>query len=111
MLYAAAQRGRQGMSARIIDGKAIAASLRAKVAAEVQSLSSRHGLVPGLAVVLVGSDAASETYVRSKTKAINEVGMRSFDHRLPASVSQAELIALVEELNRDARVHGILVQL
>jgi methylenetetrahydrofolate dehydrogenase (NADP+) / methenyltetrahydrofolate cyclohydrolase len=99
------------MSARIIDGKAIAAALRAKVAAQVQSLSGRHGLVPGLAVVLVGSDAASETYVRSKTKAILEVGMRSFDHRLPASISEAELMALVQRLNDDASVHAILVQL
>jgi methylenetetrahydrofolate dehydrogenase (NADP+)/methenyltetrahydrofolate cyclohydrolase len=99
------------MSARIIDGKAIAAALRAKVAAQVQSLSGRHGLMPGLAVVLVGSDAASETYVRSKTKAILEVGMRSFDHRLPASISEAELLALVQRLNDDASVHGILVQL
>jgi len=99
------------MSARIIDGKAIAAGLRAKVAAEVASLSGRHALVPGLAVVLVGTQAASETYVRSKTKAINEVGMRSFDHRLPASVSEPELIALVRQLNDDLSVHGILVQL
>jgi methylenetetrahydrofolate dehydrogenase (NADP+)/methenyltetrahydrofolate cyclohydrolase len=99
------------MSARIIDGKAIAAALRAKVAAQVQSLSGRHGLVPGLAVVLVGSDAASETYVRSKTKAVLEVGMRSFDHRLPASTSEAELKGLVRQLNDDAGVHGILVQL
>ena len=83
------------MSARIIDGKAIAAALRAQVAAQVKSLAGRHGVVPGLAVVLVGSEAASETYVRSKTKAITEVGMRSFDHRLPASISQGELIALV----------------
>jgi methylenetetrahydrofolate dehydrogenase (NADP+) / methenyltetrahydrofolate cyclohydrolase len=99
------------MGARIIDGKAIAASLRAKVAAEVQMLSGRHGLVPGLAVVLVGSDPASETYVRSKTKAVNEVGMRSFDHRLAEQVSEAELTALVRKLNADAGVHGILVQL
>jgi methylenetetrahydrofolate dehydrogenase (NADP+) / methenyltetrahydrofolate cyclohydrolase len=114
MLYAAAQRGRRGtgsMSARIIDGKAIAAQLRGQVAAEVKLLSGRHGLVPGLAVVLVGNDAASETYVRSKTKAINEVGMRSFDHRLPATISEAELMGLVRELNADPRVHGILVQL
>jgi methylenetetrahydrofolate dehydrogenase (NADP+)/methenyltetrahydrofolate cyclohydrolase len=97
------------MSARIIDGKAIAAALRAKVAAEVKGLGGR--LVPGLAVVLVGANAASETYVRSKTKAINEVGMRSFDHALPASVSEAELIALVFRLNAEASVHGILVQL
>ena len=103
--------GARDMSARIIDGKAIAASLRAKVAAEVGRLSGRHGLVPGLAVVLVGNDAASETYVRSKTKAVLEVGMRSFDHRLPASVAEAELIALVHKLNADAGVHGILVQL
>jgi methylenetetrahydrofolate dehydrogenase (NADP+)/methenyltetrahydrofolate cyclohydrolase len=99
------------MSARIIDGKAIAAELRAKVGALAQSLSSQHGIVPGLAVVLVGADPASETYVRSKTKAIIEVGMRSFDHRLPASVSQSELIGLVQKLNRETSVHGILVQL
>src|SRR5258708_3215314 len=114
MLYAAAQRGRRKhevMSARIIDGKAIAAALRAQVAAQVKSLSAAHGLVPGLAVVLVGAEPASETYVRSKTKAIVEVGMRTFDHRLPASVSQAELIALVRSLNADPTVHGILVQL
>src|SRR5580704_821805 len=99
------------MSARIIDGKAIAAELRAKVGALAQNLSSQHGIVPGLAVVLVGADPASETYVRSKTKAIIEVGMRSFDHRLPASVSQSELIGLVQKLNRETSVHGILVQL
>jgi methylenetetrahydrofolate dehydrogenase (NADP+)/methenyltetrahydrofolate cyclohydrolase len=114
MLYAAARGeggGTRGMSARIIDGKAIAVGLRAKVAAEVKRLSGRHGLVPGLAVVLVGNDAASETYVRSKTKAVLEVGMRSFDHRLPASVAEVDLIALVHKLNADAGVHGILVQL
>jgi methylenetetrahydrofolate dehydrogenase (NADP+) / methenyltetrahydrofolate cyclohydrolase len=99
------------MTARIIDGKAIAAALRAKVATEVTRLSGQHGLVPGLAVVLVGTQAASETYVRSKTKAVNEVGMRSFDHRLPATVSEAELMGLVQKLNLDRNVHGILVQL
>jgi methylenetetrahydrofolate dehydrogenase (NADP+)/methenyltetrahydrofolate cyclohydrolase len=99
------------MGARIIDGKAIAAALRAKVADEVRALAGRHGLVPGLAVVLVGTDAASDTYVRSKTKALAEVGMRSFDHRLPATVSKPELMALVHELNGDPNVHGILVQL
>jgi methylenetetrahydrofolate dehydrogenase (NADP+) / methenyltetrahydrofolate cyclohydrolase len=99
-----------GMSAQIIDGKAIAAGLRAKVAAQVRSLSGR-GLVPGLAVVLVGNDPASETYVRSKTKALQEVGMRSFDHRLPATATEAELIGLVRKLNEDGSVHGILVQL
>jgi methylenetetrahydrofolate dehydrogenase (NADP+)/methenyltetrahydrofolate cyclohydrolase len=99
------------MTARIIDGKAIAAGLRAKVAAEVTRLSRQHGLVPGLAVVLVGTQPASETYVRSKTKAVNEVGMRSFDHRLPETVSENELMGLVQKLNLDRSVHGILVQL
>jgi methylenetetrahydrofolate dehydrogenase (NADP+)/methenyltetrahydrofolate cyclohydrolase len=99
------------MGARIIDGKAIAAALRAKVADEVRALAGRHGLVPGLAVVLVGTDAASDTYVRSKTKALAEVGMLSFDHRLPESVSKTQLMGLVRELNADRDVHGILVQL
>ncbi|HEY4408011.1 MAG TPA: bifunctional methylenetetrahydrofolate dehydrogenase/methenyltetrahydrofolate cyclohydrolase FolD [Xanthobacteraceae bacterium] len=99
------------MGVRIIDGKAIAAQLRAQVAAQVKRLAETHALVPRLAVVLVGTQAASETYVRSKTKAIVEVGMRTFDQRLPATVSEAELIALVRQLNADASVHGILVQL
>jgi methylenetetrahydrofolate dehydrogenase (NADP+) / methenyltetrahydrofolate cyclohydrolase len=114
MLYAALQLScwdRGTMTARIIDGKAIAAALRAKVAAEVARLSRQHNLVPGLAVVLVGTQAASETYVRSKTKAVAEVGMRSFDHRLPETVSEAELMGLVQKLNLDKSVHGILVQL
>ncbi len=99
------------MTARIIDGKAIAADLRAKVAEEVRRLSSQHGLTPGLAVVLAGDNPASETYVRSKAKQTVEAGMRSFDHRLPKSVSQDELLALVRNLNADPAVHGILVQL
>src|ERR1700739_2147803 len=98
------------MGAKIIDGKAIAAELRANVTAEVQRLSARHGGVPGLAVILVGHDAASETYVRSKTKAVLEAGMRSFDHRLGEDVSETALLKLVHELNRDRAVHGILVQ-
>jgi methylenetetrahydrofolate dehydrogenase (NADP+)/methenyltetrahydrofolate cyclohydrolase len=100
-----------GMTARIIDGKAIAAELRAKVAAEVRRLSSRHNLVPGLAVVLVGNNPASEAYVRGKAKATLEVGMRSFDQKLADTVSEADLIALVRQLNDDSSVHGILVQL
>ena len=89
------------MGARIIDGKAIAAQLRGKVAADVKLLSGRHGLVPGLAVVLVGNDAASETYVRSKTKAVTEVGMRSFDHRAARPRSpEAALMGLVREPQR-----------
>jgi methylenetetrahydrofolate dehydrogenase (NADP+) / methenyltetrahydrofolate cyclohydrolase len=99
------------MTARIIDGKAIAADLRAKVAAEVRRLASQHGLTPGLAVVLAGNNPASESYVRSKGKMTVEAGMRSFDHRLPDTVSEAELLTLVRRLNADKDVHGILVQL
>jgi methylenetetrahydrofolate dehydrogenase (NADP+)/methenyltetrahydrofolate cyclohydrolase len=99
------------MTARLIDGKAIAAALRAKVAAEVRRLAAAHGLVPGLAVVLVGNDPASEIYVGSKTRMTAEAGMRSFDHRLPATLSEADLLALLRKLNADPAVHGILVQL
>ena len=98
------------MTARIIDGKAIAAELRTRIAAEVRALTAR-GVVPGLAVVLVGDDPASEIYVRHKSKAVQQAGMRSFDQRLPATASEAELLALVQELNRDPQVHGILVQM
>jgi methylenetetrahydrofolate dehydrogenase (NADP+)/methenyltetrahydrofolate cyclohydrolase len=98
------------MSARIIDGKATAATLRTHVAAEVQRLA-QHGLVPGLAVVLCGSNPASEVYVGGKALATREAGMRSFDHRLPESVSEAELLVLIARLNADPAVHGILVQL
>src|ERR1044071_8820272 len=99
------------MTARIIDGRAIAADLRAKVAAEVQRLRTENGLQPGLAVVLVGENPASAVYVRSKGKQTVEAGMNSFDHRLPESVSECDLLALVEKLNADPAVHGILVQL
>ncbi len=99
------------MAARIIDGKAIAAELRASVAAEVARLAATRGLVPGLAVVLAGNDPASEAYVGSKKKMTVAAGMRSFDHRLPESVSQDDLLALVRTLNADPAVHGILVQL
>jgi methylenetetrahydrofolate dehydrogenase (NADP+)/methenyltetrahydrofolate cyclohydrolase len=99
------------MKARIIDGKTIAADLRGKVATQVKRLSAEQGLVPGLAVVLVGEDPASSTYVRSKAKQTVEAGMRSFDHRLPADVREDDLLALVRKLNADPAVHGILVQL
>src|SRR6201999_4518639 len=99
------------MTARIIDGKAIAAELRVRVAAEAARVRREHNLVPGLAVVLVGNDPASEVYVRSKHKQTQDAGMASFEHKLPANVSQAELLALVDKLNRDPTVHGILVQL
>jgi methylenetetrahydrofolate dehydrogenase (NADP+)/methenyltetrahydrofolate cyclohydrolase len=96
------------MGARIIDGKAIAAGFRTKVAAEVKRLG---GEPPGLAVVLVGHSAASEVYVKSKTKAVAEAGMRPFDHNLPDSIGEAELLALIGRLNADPAVSGILVQL
>jgi methylenetetrahydrofolate dehydrogenase (NADP+) / methenyltetrahydrofolate cyclohydrolase len=99
------------MTARIIDGKRIAAELRARVADEVARLQREHGLTPGLAVVLVGSDPASQVYVRSKHKQSQEAGMASFEHVLPADVALADLLALIARLNRDPLVHGILVQL
>jgi len=99
------------MTASVIDGKVIAAELRTRVAAEVARVKSEHGLTPGLAVVLVGSDPASEVYVRSKHKQTQEAGMASFEHVLPADVAQNDLIALVQKLNNDPTVHGILVQL
>jgi methylenetetrahydrofolate dehydrogenase (NADP+)/methenyltetrahydrofolate cyclohydrolase len=98
------------MTARIIDGKAHAAELRARVAKEA-ALARTHGLVPGLAVVLVGDDPASRVYVAAKARAAAEAGIRAFDHRLPSDVAEAALLALVERLNLDERVHGILVQL
>jgi methylenetetrahydrofolate dehydrogenase (NADP+)/methenyltetrahydrofolate cyclohydrolase len=96
------------MTARIIDGKAIAGALRAKVAAEVKRLGVH---APGLAVVLVGANAASEVYVKSKSKAVAEAGMRPFDHRLPDTTGEAELLALIGRLNAGPAVNGILVQL
>jgi methylenetetrahydrofolate dehydrogenase (NADP+)/methenyltetrahydrofolate cyclohydrolase len=96
--------------AQVIDGKAFAAGLRGRVAAEVARLKADRGLVPGLAVVLVGEDAASQVYVRNKGEQTNEAGMHSVTHRLPETTSQAELLALVEELNNDPAIHGILVQ-
>ncbi len=98
-------------AARIIDGKAFAAGLRERVAGAVATLKKQHDLTPGLAVVLVGEDPASQVYVRNKAKQTVEVGMNSFEHRLDATTSEAELLALVEQLNTDSAVHGILVQL
>ena len=95
----------------IIDGKAFAAELRARVAAAVSSLESSHGLIPGLAVVLVGEDPASEVYVRNKGKQTVEVGMASFEHRLSDQTTEGELLVLIDQLNSDPTVHGILVQL
>ena len=99
------------MAARRIDGKAAAAALRARVADGVAAFRQTVGRAPGLAVVLVGEDPASSVYVRSKGKATTEAGMQSIEHKLPASTSEVELLALVDTLNRDPNVDGILVQL
>jgi 5,10-methylene-tetrahydrofolate dehydrogenase/methenyl tetrahydrofolate cyclohydrolase len=99
------------MSAQIIDGKEIAATIRAEVKAEVEELQAQTGQVPGLATVLVGERKDSQTYVRMKKKACAEVGITSFSHDIPADVSEAELLKLVQELNANPEVHGILVQL
>jgi methylenetetrahydrofolate dehydrogenase (NADP+)/methenyltetrahydrofolate cyclohydrolase len=99
------------MTAIVIDGTAIAAGLRAKVAAEVRRLGRDHGLVPALAVVMVGHNPASEAYVGSKRKMMAEAGMHSFEHRLPDTTSEAELLGLIARLNADTGVHAILVQL
>jgi len=95
----------------LIDGKAFAARVRASVAKRVDWLKREHGVTPGLAVVLVGEDPASEVYVRNKGKQTIEVGMKSIEHKLDASTSEADLLSLVEQLNNDKDIHGILVQL
>ena len=94
----------------IIDGKTISTALKARVATEVARLKAEHGLTPGLAVVLVGNDPASEVYVRNKGIATVEAGMNSFEYRLPGTASQDEVLAKVRELNADPAVHGFLVQ-
>ena len=99
------------MSATIIDGKAFAATVRTKVAEHVSRLKAEHGITPGLAVVLVGEDPASQVYVRNKGKQTVEAGMNSIEHKLEADTSEADLLALVQQLNEDDSVHGILVQL
>jgi methylenetetrahydrofolate dehydrogenase (NADP+) / methenyltetrahydrofolate cyclohydrolase len=99
------------MTAAIIDGKARAAAVRAEVAAGVARFRERAGRAPGLAVVLVGDDPASQVYVRNKGRLTREAGMESFEHRLPADTPQDELLALVDRLNEDGAVDGILVQL
>ncbi len=98
-------------SAQIINGVVIATELRAQVARDVSMLKSRYGVTPGLAVVIVGDDPASQLYVRNKGKKTIAAGMKSFDHRLPATISELHLLELVGDLNRDDAVHGILVQL
>ncbi|WP_380057054.1 bifunctional methylenetetrahydrofolate dehydrogenase/methenyltetrahydrofolate cyclohydrolase FolD [Falsihalocynthiibacter sp. SS001] len=99
------------MTATLIDGKAFAASVREKVAVHVARLKDEHGITPGLAVVLVGEDPASQVYVRSKGKMTNEVGMNSYEHKLAADTSESDLLDLIAKLNADSNVNGILVQL
>ena len=97
--------------ANVIDGKAFAEGLRGRIGTAVAGLKSAHGLTPGLAVVLVGEDPASKVYVANKAKQTVEVGMNSWEYKLPAETPEADVLALVEKLNADASVHGILVQL
>ena len=99
------------MTATIIDGKAFAAQVRGQVAQHVTRLKDDHGITPGLAVVLVGADPASEVYVKSKGKMTKEVGMKSVEHRMADTTSEAELLTLIDTLNNDDTIHGILVQL
>ena len=99
------------MTAQVIDGKAFAVTLRGKVATQVAALAANHAITPGLAVVLVGEDPASQVYVRSKGKQTVEVGMNSFEHKLEIDTSEAVLLDLIATLNADPAVHGILVQL
>ena len=99
------------MTAKVIDGKAFAARVRGQVTEHVAKLKADHGLVPGLAVVLVGEDPASQVYVGAKGKQTVEVGMNSYEHKLDAATSETDLLALIDQLNKDPKVNGILVQL
>ncbi|MFS8664975.1 MAG: bifunctional methylenetetrahydrofolate dehydrogenase/methenyltetrahydrofolate cyclohydrolase, partial [Limnochordales bacterium] len=99
------------MSATIIDGKAVAADIRRQVAEEAAAFAAATGRPPGLAVIRVGEDPASKIYVNNKRKAAAQVGVRSWEHALPEDTPRADLLALIERLNRDPEVHGILVQL
>lgn len=99
------------MTAQIIDGKAFSARVRAQVAEHVATLKEKHGITPGLAVVLVGEDPASQVYVRSKGKQTVEAGMKSVEHKLDADTSEADLLKVIDDLNNDPSIHGILVQL
>lgn len=95
----------------IIDGKAVAKEVQKQIKEEIEGLERRWGLAPGLAVVVVGDDPASHIYVRNKEKACKEVGIKSFEHLLPATILEKELLSLVQQLNKDKNIHGILVQL
>ncbi len=99
------------MTTKIINGKEIAINLRQEIAKEIEEIKKRHNITPGLAVILVGNDAASEVYVSNKEKAAHAVGMNSLQYRLAAETTEAELLSKIRELNEDEKVHGILVQL
>ena len=99
------------MAAKVIDGKEFAASVRAQVAEQVSKLKDEHNIIPGLAVVLVGEDAASQVYVRNKHASTIEVGMNSYEHRLSADTTESDLLKLINDLNNDPKVNGILCQL
>src|SRR5687768_15274569 len=99
------------MKAKTIDGKAFAEKLRKKIATQVKSLKNKHNIVPGLAVILVGEDPASQVYVRNKGKHTIEAGMNSYEIKLPSTITQEEVINKIQGLNQDSKVHGILVQL
>ena len=99
------------MTAKIIDGKEFASDVRAQVAKQVLNLKNEHNIIPGLAVVLVGEDPASQVYVRNKHASTVEVGMNSYEHRLSADTSEVDLLNLIDQLNKDPKVHGILCQL
>src|ERR1700689_5896485 len=103
--------GPRDAAARLLDGKAVAAKVRAQVAVRAAEFAARHGRAPGLAVVQVGEDPASSVYVRNKRKSSLEAGIVSFAHDLPASTREEEILALIHALNHDERVDGILVQL
>ena len=98
-------------AAKVIDGKKYAEGLRGRIASAVAGLQRDHGLAPGLAVVLVGEDPASQVYVRNKAKQTVEVGMKSVEHKLDATTPEADVLAMVDQLNKDPTIHGILVQL
>ena len=97
--------------AQIIDGKAISKQVREEIASEVASFREKYGCAPGLAVVIVGNDPASQVYVRNKKRGCEEVGFYSESYELPENTTQEDLISLIEKLNNDAKIHGILVQL
>jgi methylenetetrahydrofolate dehydrogenase (NADP+)/methenyltetrahydrofolate cyclohydrolase len=99
------------MAAKIIDGKQVAAQIRAELQKEIDELKNKHGVTPGLAVILVGENPASQVYVRSKNKTAHEIGIYSEQHNLDAATPESELLTLIDKLNKDPKIHGILVQL